>query len=151
MIAAAPKAKGPATAPTVPDHGSTNPQKETEMNEARNSMPAGQRATLAHPVEYEHPWQTVLRLTKALSTALGSCNDGKWFAQVTPPQAMVVSGAAALDEAPVDRVNRLAWELAEALNDYQGGRFEARVYPSDRAGYAVMLSQVVPCEREVRW
>ncbi|GMB83414.1 hypothetical protein NN6n1_41970 [Shinella zoogloeoides] len=32
--------KGPATVAAVPDHGSTNPQKDTEMNEAMNTMTA---------------------------------------------------------------------------------------------------------------
>ncbi|MCD2183307.1 hypothetical protein [Rhizobium sp. GN54] len=148
------KANGPASVGALPDRGSINPQKDMKMNEARNTTPAGQPATLDHPVKNEHPWETVRRLTKALSTALGTCNDGRWFAQVMPPEPMVVSGAAAYpmdpDEAPVDRVNRLAWELAEALNDYQGGRFQARIYPSDQAGYAVMLSQTAAYEREVR-
>ena len=45
--------------------------------------------------------------------------------------------AAASEELPVDKVNRLGWELAEALNDYADGRMHAMVYPSDQRKWAV--------------
>lgn len=153
MIAAAPKANGPASVGALPDRGSIPPTKEKEMNKARSTTPAGPPATL---VENEHPWATVRRLTTALSAALYACNDGKWFAQVMPSEPMKVSyyaGAYPLNpeaEVPSDRVARLAWELAEALNEHDGGRFHARVYPSKQAGYAVMFAKTAAAEREER-
>lgn len=54
------KAKGPATAPTVPDHGSTNPGKEKEMNSPNATttlsgtpaLPAGGEAMPGQAIEY---------------------------------------------------------------------------------------------------
>lgn len=45
--------------------------------------------------------------------------------------------AAAAEETPVEKVNRLGWELAEALNEYADGRMHAMIFPSDKRQYAV--------------
>ncbi|MBB5277703.1 hypothetical protein HNR26_003784 [Rhizobium rosettiformans] len=45
--------------------------------------------------------------------------------------------AAAAEETPVEKVNRLGWELAEALNEYADGRMHAMIFPSDKRKYAV--------------
>lgn len=45
--------------------------------------------------------------------------------------------AAAAEDTPVEKVNRLGWELAEALNDYADGRMHAMIFPSDKRKYAV--------------
>lgn len=42
-----------------------------------------------------------------------------------------------VDELPIDKANRLAWELADTLNTYLGGRFYAEVYPSLPHDYPV--------------
>ncbi|UDF28470.1 UNVERIFIED_ORG: hypothetical protein LHK14_13225 [Roseateles sp. XES5] len=44
MIIATQKAKGPATVAAVPSHGSTNPQKDTEMNEVTNTTAAAAKS-----------------------------------------------------------------------------------------------------------
>ena len=47
--------------------------------------------------------------------------------------SLPVTVTAARAETSTDRVERLGNELAEALNDYAGGKFHAVVYPSDQA------------------
>ncbi|WP_117196392.1 hypothetical protein [Rhizobium terrae] len=101
----------------------------------------------------EHPWEAARRHSKALSEALSICNDSRWYAHVFPSdRAYSIAFAAkphdgAEEERPIDRVNRLAWELADALNDYRDGMFHARIYPSAQAGYAVMFTVTRAAER----
>ncbi len=45
------KANGPASVGALPDRGSINPEKDTKMNEARNTTSSGRPATLVHPIE----------------------------------------------------------------------------------------------------
>ncbi len=137
------KAKGPATVAAVPDHGSTNPDEGIDMNVKTNTTS-------------EHPWEAAHRLAKELSQAMGACNDGRWFAYVMPPQhprAFDGFGSFPMshepDAYPIDRVNRLCWELSEALSQYQGGRFQAMVLPSTVGGHTVMLTSVKAFGREV--
>lgn len=40
-------------------------------------------------------------------------------------------------ELPVDKVNRLAEELAHALNEYSYGQFHAVIYPSEQADWPI--------------
>lgn len=47
--------------------------------------------------------------------------------------ASLLTTTADASETPLDRVNRLSEELAEALNNYADGRFHAVVYPSSYA------------------
>jgi hypothetical protein len=49
----------------------------------------------------------------------------------------VPAQAVAVQESPVEKVNRLGWELAEALNEYADGRMHAVIFPSDQRTYAV--------------
>ena len=93
--------------------------------------------------EVEHPWTKARRLMKELSDTLGDCSGGKWSAYVMPPVPPVFNGFAAYpmgqkpDEVPVDHVERLSWELSEALSRYQNGAFQAVVLPSSSAGHTV--------------
>lgn len=104
--------------------------------------------SLAIPGTEEHPWTTARRLMKELSDTLADCNGGKWSAYVMPPVPPVFNGFAAYpmgqkpDEIPVDHVERLSWELSEALSRYQYGAFQAVVLPSVSAGHTVMLTKV---------
>lgn len=54
-----------------------------------------------------------------------------------------LAASSPVSELPVDRVNRLAWELAEALNDYGDGRWLAEVYPSRSREWAVGLKSIL--------
>ncbi|MFK0339208.1 hypothetical protein ACIQT7_18220 [Agrobacterium deltaense] len=104
--------------------------------------------SLAIPGTEEHPWTKARRLMKELSDTLADCNGGKWSAYVMPPVPPVFNGFAAYpmgqkpDEIPVDHVERLSWELSEALSRYQNGAFQAVVLPSVSAGHTVMLTKV---------
>lgn len=128
------KAKGPAATGIAPDHGSTS-HRDAKMNEVTNTTS-------------EHPWEAARRHAKNLSAALTDCNGGSWYAHVFPSdRAYSVCFAAkpvAEKEAemPIDRVNRLASELSQALDEYADGRFSARVYPSERAGTSVMFMSI---------
>lgn len=80
MIIATQKAKGPAEAATSPSHGSTNPEKDTEMNEATNTTTA--RATpdvldLEGPIADASRMASILSrlLTDAIGGKRGVCND----------------------------------------------------------------------------
>lgn len=96
----------------------------------------------------EHPWTKARRLMSELSATLDNCDDAKWSAYVMPPRPPVFNGFAAYpigqkpDELPVDHVERLSWELSEALSRYQNGAFSAMVLPSVSAGHTVMLTKV---------
>lgn len=57
---------------------------------------------------------------------------------VTPAKANAAP-AIVPQELPVDRVNRIAWELADALNTYADGRFHAEIYPSLPHDYPVIM------------
>lgn len=39
-----------------------------------------------------------------------------------------------------DKVTRLAWELAEALNDYCGAKYHAVIHPSAKEHHAVLFA-----------
>lgn len=45
--------------------------------------------------------------------------------------------AAAAEETPMEKVNRLGAELSHALNDYADGRMHAVIFPSDQRTYSV--------------
>lgn len=54
-MAAGHNAKGPAKAATFPDHGSTYPNKDQDMNVATHTTPAGEAATNPFRFETEYP------------------------------------------------------------------------------------------------
>jgi hypothetical protein len=101
----------------------------------------------------EHPWVKARRLLKELSATLEHCDKGKWFGYVMPPAPQSFNGFGAFpmgqrpDDLPVDRVERLSWELSEALKDYQGGSFQAMVLPSNVGGHTVMLTKISAFDR----
>lgn len=140
MIIATQKAKGPAATAIAPDHGSTNPQKDTEMNEVTNTTS-------------EHPWEAARRLSKELSAVLGQIDGADWAANVMPPVPQSFVGFAsypmgsAPDEYPVDRINRLAWELSDALDTWQGGSFQAMILPASKGGHTVMFTNIKAWDR----
>lgn len=96
----------------------------------------------------EHAWQKARSLMKELSATLADCDSANWSAYVMPPVPMAFSGFAAYpmgqkpDELIIDQVERLSWELSDALSRYQNGAFQAVVLPSSSAGHAVMLTKV---------
>jgi hypothetical protein len=100
-----------------------------------------------------HAWEKARRLLKELSAHLEKCDKGKWTAYVMPPIPQNWTGFAAFpmghkpDHLPVDRVERLSWELSEALKDYQGGSFQAMVLPANVGGHTVMLTKIVAFDR----
>lgn len=104
--------------------------------------------TLTIPGAEEHPWTKARRLMKELSEALADCDDATWFAHVMPPRPPVFNAFGAYpmgqkpDELPIDHVERLSWELSDALSGYQNGQFQAVVLPSVSAGHTVMLTKV---------
>jgi hypothetical protein len=51
-------------------------------------------------------------------------------------------------ELPVDRVNAAAWELADALNSYDDGRWYAEVHPSLPNDYPVAFRSIAARARE---
>ncbi|TAA61888.1 hypothetical protein [Shinella sp. JR1-6] len=134
------KAKGPAEAATSPSHGSTNPEKDTEMNEVTNTTS-------------EHPWEAARRLSRELSAVLGQIPGADWSANVMPPAQQTFVGYSAFpmgpapDEYPVDHINRLAWELSKALDTWQGGAFQAMVLPASKGGHTVMFTSVRAWDR----
>lgn len=105
-------------------------------------------ASLTIPGTEEHPWTKARRLMKELSDTLADCDGAKWSAYVMPPVPTAFSGFAAYpmgqkpDELPIDHVERLSWELSDALSRYQNGAFQAVVLPSVSAGHTVMLTKV---------
>lgn len=139
MSAALQTAKDPAAIAVAPGHGSTQLMRK-DMNTETN-------------ITQEHPWEAARRLTKELSEVLKRCDDGRWFANIMPgtEHDWLGFGAYPMSNTPnetiVDRVNGLAWELSEALNHYCDGRFQARIYPSEQAGYAVMFTVTNAAER----
>lgn len=96
----------------------------------------------------EHPWTKARRLMKERSATLADCDSAKWSAYVMPPVPPVFNGFTAYpmgqkpDELPIDHVERLSWELSEALSRYQNGAFQAVVLPSVSAGHTVMLTKL---------
>ncbi|MBM7322401.1 hypothetical protein JS562_04565 [Agrobacterium sp. S2] len=104
--------------------------------------------TLTIPGAEEHSWTKARRLMKELSDTLADCDNAKWSAHVMPPVPPSFNGFASfpmrenLDELPVDHVERLSWELSDALTRYQNGAFQAVVLPSSSAGHTVMLTKV---------
>ncbi|MDO6963999.1 hypothetical protein [Rhizobium alvei] len=93
----------------------------------------------------EHPWAKARRLCKELSDVLAEVENA-WYCVVRAAGTENALAAVAMDdkeaapEIPVDRVNRLGWELAAALNDYGDGEFHAYVVPAKRGGYCVMFA-----------
>ncbi|MNE11546.1 hypothetical protein D3C80_1043100 [compost metagenome] len=108
----------------------------------------GVYTSLTIPGTEEHPWTKARRLMKELSAALDDCDDATWFAHVMPPRPPVFNAFGAYpmgqkpDELPIDHIERLSWELSEALNGYQHGQFQAVVLPSASAGHTVMLTKI---------
>ncbi len=104
--------------------------------------------TLTIPGAEEHPWTKARRLMSELSSTLDDCDDATWFAHVMPPRPPVFNAFCAYpmgqkpDELPIDHIERLSWELSEALSGYQNGAFQAVVLPSSSAGHTVMLTKV---------
>jgi hypothetical protein len=143
MVAEPQNVKGPATAPNGPEpRFNTNPQKDTDMNDATNTTS-------------EHPWEAARRHANDLSEALTGCNASNWYAHVFPSDRPYSVCFAAkphpedADEMAIDRVNRLAWELSKALDEYADGRFSARVYPSRHAGTSVLFMSIASERRTV--
>ncbi|MBE0562088.1 MAG: hypothetical protein IH622_14900 [Ochrobactrum anthropi] len=52
------------------------------------------------------------------------------------------------NELPVDRVDRLAKELAEALNDWMAGEFMAVILPTSRGGDFPIMFGNIKSQRE---
>lgn len=135
------KQNGSASAPTLPSRGSNIHRKDINMNEVIDNMGTGETPE-------EHPWVKARRLNKELSQTLKHCDDGTWFAYTMPPipHAFIGFGSYPMgtkpDELAIDRVERLAWELSEALSTHDGGRFQAMVLPSNVAGHTVMLTSI---------
>ncbi|MBB4407070.1 hypothetical protein [Agrobacterium radiobacter] len=108
----------------------------------------GVYTSLTIPGTEEHPWTKARRLMKELSATLDDCDDATWFAHVMPPRPPVFNAFGAYpmgqkpDELPIDHIERLSWELSEALNGYQHGQFQAVVLPSASAGHTVMLTKI---------
>lgn len=96
----------------------------------------------------EHAWKKARSLMKELSATLADCDEATWFAHVMPPRPPVFNAFGAYpmgqkpDELPIDHVERLSWELSDALSRYQNGAFQAVVLPSSSAGHTVMLTKV---------
>lgn len=101
----------------------------------------------------EHPWTKARRLMKELSATLADCDSAKWSAHVMPPIPPSFNGFASFpmretrDELPVDHVERLSWELSEALSRYQNGAYTAVVLPSVSAGHTVMFTKLAAFDR----
>lgn len=118
------------------------------MIESVSANKHGIYTNLAIPGTEEHPWVKARRLMKELSDTLADCDDAKWSAHVMPPIPPSFNGFASfpmrenLDELPVDHVERLSWELSDALSRYQNGQFQAVVLPSVSAGHTVMLTKL---------
>lgn len=94
----------PATAPTVPGHGSTLPVQEKKMNKHLDNTKAAEKpvplpsllaavaagyateppVSHAEAAPQEEPWVKVRRLAGELSAALTSVEEGGWFAKVYP-------------------------------------------------------------------
>jgi hypothetical protein len=95
--------------------------------------------------QLEQPWTKARRLSRELSSALA---DGRRTVvpQVFPRDEIILplnflvgstdrSGAYDPTAAHiVDAVERLASELSNALNDYQGGEYQAMIWPSPKPG-----------------
>lgn len=101
----------------------------------------------------EHPWLKARRLGKELSATLHECDTGEWYAHVLPAGQFPEVGFGRLpaglpkDELPVDQINRLAWELSEALNRWNGGGYQAMVLPAERGGNTVMFTNIKAWDR----
>jgi len=103
----------------------------------------------------ENPWAATRRLMRELSTSLANCDAGSWAAHVLPAggeknelqmRALPRNGEGE-PEIALDRVERLSWELSEALNDYAGATFQAMVLPSSIGGYTVMFTNISAWDR----
>ena len=98
----------------------------------------------------EHPWAATRRLMRELSISLANCNGGSWAAHVLPAASdkdelqlrRLPQDGDGMPEIALDRVERLSWELSEALNDYAGATFQAMVLPSSIGGYTVMFTKI---------
>nr|WP_314089364.1 hypothetical protein [uncultured Shinella sp.] len=140
IIARTPKNENdPATVGAVPGHGSTS-HRDMQMNEATNTTS-------------EHPWEAARRLSKELSATMSLCNEGDWYAHVFPadrPYCIAFAAkpdVSADEELPVDRINRLSWELSAALDEWKGGSFQAMILPASQGGHTVMFTNIKAWDR----
>ena len=99
----------------------------------------------------EHPWAKARRLGHELSAVLAECGNGQSYAMIMPAGARSEVSFGAIDNAdtehPANKVNRLAAEMAEALNGYMNGNFHCRIYPSDVAGNGIYFVSIEASER----
>ncbi|CAN7525071.1 hypothetical protein LJR030_005382 [Rhizobium sp. LjRoot30] len=98
----------------------------------------------------EQPWTAVHRLMRELSIALAKCDQGSWAAHVLPAggdknelqMRKLPRSGNDLPEIALDRVERLTFELASALNEYADGNVQALVPPATVAGHSVMFTKI---------
>lgn len=98
----------------------------------------------------DHPWLEARRLGKELSETLALCDGGRWAAHIVPVGAKYSVGFSSIEggDHPAQVVERLSVALSEALNDYCGGRFHVRIFPSDQGGYGFYFAGTVAHDRE---
>lgn len=102
------------------------------------------------------PWEKSRRLMAELSEVLSDCEDGICGAHILPMDGKRFHGfvrrlpSPGDPEAPVDRVERLAVELSDALAEYAGGSYQAMVQPSNLAGHSVAFVKVAAWGRRAK-
>lgn len=101
---------------------------------------------------HEHAWAKAHRLAKELSETMMELGNGDHYARILPggqawPIAFGNVGDAVETEHPQANVDRFAAALADALNEYQGGRFHCRIYPSNVAGRSIYFVNTEASER----
>jgi hypothetical protein len=127
----------PAATAIAPGPGSHNSREEIAMNS--NEITTDFWGTKEHPVEETRS------LMKQLSEAMTYFDHGHWYCHVLPATSPFAEAFGALphshrpDELAVDKINRLAIELSDALNDWQGGTYQAVVLPSATAGNNIIF------------
>lgn len=115
---------GPATAPTVPGHGSIIPQKETKMKHHLDSTKA-----METPVSRRN----FIAIAAAGSAALPA---------VALAEASGKTSRLPQSDLPIERFDRHAAGVSEALDEYLDGRFYACIYPSKREGFSCCLKDI---------
>ena len=101
-------------------------------------------------VDNEDPWLKSRRLMKELSVALQECSDGLYAAHMMPiggdrfERFLKRLPSDDDPETAVDRVDRLASELSDALSQWAGGTYQAMVQPSNLAGHSVFFVKAGP-------
>lgn len=110
------------------------------------------QATAEGLPEIENPWVKARRLARELSDTLASIGDvdRPEYAMVFPDTSrgyrygFASSGVDAPSlKLPVDQVNDLSQELADALDDYADGQFMAVILPRSRSkGWPVMFGSI---------